>query len=115
RLYKAVGYADKIKMPPAGKLADQDIADLKAWIDSGAPAPKDPAAAKPSTDPMAARLAAGKKYWAFQPVQGYEPPKVKNEKWVRSPIDRFILAKLEEMSIPAPAPAAKLTLLRRAT
>ena len=35
RLYKAVSYADKIKMPPAGKLADQDIADLKAWIEIG--------------------------------------------------------------------------------
>src|SRR6476659_2296614 len=32
RLYKAVSYAEKIKMPPAGKLKDQDIADLKAWI-----------------------------------------------------------------------------------
>ena len=41
RLYKAVSYAEKIKMPPAGKLADQDIADLKAWIESGALIPKD--------------------------------------------------------------------------
>jgi cytochrome c553 len=115
RLYKAVGYADRIKMPPAGKLADRDIADLKAWIESGAPSPKDTTAAVASNNPMSARLAEGKKYWAFQPVQDYAPPKVKNEKWGKSPIDRFILAKLEERGIQPPAEASKLTLLRRAT
>ena len=72
-------------------------------------------AATAAASPMAARLAEGKKYWAFQPVQTPTPPKVKNEKWVKSPIDRFILAKLEEKVDSAPAPAAKLTLLRRAT
>ena len=113
RLYKAVSYAEKIKMPPTGKLKDQDIADLKAWIESGASLPKGTAAAP--ANPMAARLAEGKKYWAFQPIQSPTPPKVKNEKWVKSPVDRFILAKLEEKSIPAPALAAKRTLLRRAT
>ncbi len=113
RLYKAVSYAEKIKMPPTGQLKDQDIADLKAWIESGASLPKGTAAAP--ANPMAARLAEGKKYWAFQPIQSPTPPKVRNEKWVKSPVDRFILAKLEEKSIPAPAPAAKLTLLRRAT
>src|SRR5438105_4194140 len=40
RLYRAIGYADKIKMPPQGKLPDSQIADLKAWIDMGAPFPK---------------------------------------------------------------------------
>src|SRR5258708_30690369 len=36
RLYQAVSYSEKIKMPPAGKLPDQEIADLKSWIESGA-------------------------------------------------------------------------------
>ncbi len=115
KLYKAVVYADKIKMPPAGRLPDRDIADLKAWIESGAASPKNTTAVVVSANPMTARLAEGKKYWAFQPVQSYAPPKVKNEHWVTSPIDRFILAKLEEKAIRPPAAAAKLTLLRRAT
>src|SRR4029079_2490873 len=29
RLYRAVSYSEKIKMPPAGKLAEQEVADLK--------------------------------------------------------------------------------------
>src|SRR5438105_1009163 len=37
RLYQALSYSSKIKMPPAGKLADPEIADIKAWIEMGAP------------------------------------------------------------------------------
>src|SRR5260370_37406828 len=96
-------------MPPPGKLSDQQIADLKTWIDMGAPAPADTA---PVTNP---RIIEGRKFWSFQPVKDYAPPKVKNESWVKTPIDRFILAKLEEKGIRPAAPASKLALLRRVT
>ena len=111
RLYRAVSYSEKIKMPPPGKLADHEIADLKAWIDMGAPWPKEapvPVTANP-------RITEGRKFWAFQPVKDYPPPKVNNVAWVKTPIDRFILAKLEEKRIRPAAPAPKLTLLRRVT
>ena len=48
---------------------------------------------------------AAKTHWAFQPVRAVEPPAVRKEDWVRTPAERFILAKLEEKQI-APAPAA---------
>jgi hypothetical protein len=52
-------------------------------------------------------------YWAFQPIADPPPPAVADESWVRSPIDRFVLAALErEGLVPAPA-ADKRTLLRR--
>ena len=114
RLYRAIGYADKIKMPPAGKLPDQEIADLKAWIEMGAPLPK-ALTATPISGTEIERIREGRKFWAFQPVKDYAPPRVKNETWVRTPVDRFILAKLEEKNIRPAAPASKLTLLRRAT
>src|SRR5438034_1282576 len=98
-------------MPPPGKLADQQIADLKTWIEMGAPAPKDAPAPAAKNN----RVEEGRKHWAFQPVKDYAPPRVKNEKWAKSPIDRFILAKLEEKGIQPALPASKLTLLRRAT
>src|SRR5262249_34290091 len=54
-------------------------------------------------------------HWAFQPVRPPALPKVKNKRWVRSPVDAFILAKLEEKGL-APSPRAdKHTLIRRAT
>ncbi|MDQ6699272.1 MAG: DUF1549 and DUF1553 domain-containing protein, partial [Acidobacteriota bacterium] len=56
-----------------------------------------------------------KSFWAFQPVKDYAPPKVRNEAWARTAIDRFILAKLEEKGLKPAPPADKTTLLRRAT
>jgi Protein of unknown function (DUF1553)/Protein of unknown function (DUF1549) len=58
---------------------------------------------------------AQKSYWAFQPVKKSPLPAVKNKAWVKTPIDAFILAKLEEKGLQPNARADKLTLLRRAT
>jgi Protein of unknown function (DUF1549) len=105
RLLQALSYTGKIKMPPPGRLPDSEIADIRAWLDMGAPWPATAATAAP----------APSKHWAFQPLANATPPKVKNEKWIQSPIDRFILEKLEEKGIQPAAPASKLTLLRRVT
>jgi hypothetical protein len=109
RLFRAVSYSEKIKMPPTGKLADQEIEDLKSWIDAGAPWPEDEqvSAARSNSVPS--------EHWAFQAVRGSEPPKVTDAAWVKSPVDRFILAKLEEKGIRPAARASALTLLRRVT
>lgn len=54
-------------------------------------------------------------HWAFQPVRAGNPPAVKDSRWARSPIDRFIFSKLEANQL-APSPAAdRRTLIRRAT
>ncbi len=54
-----------------------------------------------------------RKYWAFQKVVRPPAPAVKHARWVRNPIDAFLLAKLEAKGI-APGPEAdKVTLLRR--
>jgi hypothetical protein len=53
------------------------------------------------------------KHWAFQPVSRPDLPAVRDRGWVRTPVDAFILAKLEAVGL-KPAPAAdKRTLLRR--
>jgi len=60
-----------------------------------------------------AELAEYEPHWSFIPPVRLEPPAVKNESWVRNPIDRFILARLEASSL-APAPEAdRRTLARR--
>ena len=67
-------------------------------------------------DVLARWIAAGAEYephWSFIPPVRPEPPPVGNEAWVRNPIDRFILARLEAEGL-APAPEAdRRTLARR--
>jgi hypothetical protein len=109
-LIQAMKY-DGLKMPPKGKLPEAVVADFARWIEMGAPDPRDgsPLTAKRDID-----IEAGRKYWAFRPLTPITPPRVKNEKWGRTPVDRFILAKLEEKGLhPSPA-LSREKLLRRA-
>jgi len=108
---QALTYSAKIKMPPPGKLPADDIATVKAWVEMGGtwPANTTTTAVKSPISPEA------RKHWSFQPIKDYEPPQVKQPGWVKNPIDRFILAKLEEKNLQPAPPASKLTLLRRAT
>jgi hypothetical protein len=54
-----------------------------------------------------------KPHWAFTKVEKPQPPKVKNEQWIKNDIDRFILSKLEDKKITPSPEADKTTLLRR--
>ncbi len=84
-------------MPPAktGKtLTPQQIELLRAWIDQGAPYAV---------------------HWAFVAPVKPAPPKVADAAWVRSPIDAFILARLEQEGLRPSPEADKTTLLRRVT
>lgn len=111
RLIQAVRHEDKDRaMPPKKKLSAQEIADLEAWVAMGAP---DPRTGKTSTTDI--NLDEGKKYWAFQPVKRVEPPAVKDASWPLTPIDRFILAKLEAKGMKPVGLADPHTLIRRAT
>ena len=114
RIIQVVSYLDKIKMPPTGKLKDEEIEALKAWVKMGTPWPDAKATATPSPSSNDKYTRQPGRHWAFQPVQDYSVPKVKDQGWIRTPVDGFILAKLEEQGLQPPRPADRLTLLRRA-
>ena len=109
-LIKAVRYKDEdLRMPPDGqKLTDAQVADLEAWVKMDAPLPR----AEVPEDKIKARA---RTHWAFQPVKQPKVPEVKNQSWVQSPVDAFILAKLEGTEMEPAPPADKRTLIRRAT
>jgi uncharacterized protein DUF1553/uncharacterized protein DUF1549/cytochrome c len=116
RLLKAISYRERIKMPPAGRLADEEIADIREWLRIGAPWPDEPNKPIRSDQPEKHSYPrAGKDFWSLQPLRTGIPPEVKDRAWVQNDIDRFILAKLEEKGLKPPPPADKLTLIRRAT
>ena len=107
-------YDGKIKMPPAGKISAIEIAALTSWVKMGAPwTPEKAAAATPSKEYKISD--AQKNFWSYKPVKKSALPKVKNLAWCANPIDRFVMAKLEEKGL-KPAPTAdRRSLIRRAT
>ena len=110
-LIKAVRYTDEnLQMPPKGKkLSAEQIAALEQWVKIGAPDPRTGTTNAPD------KATAAKSHWAFQPVKNPAVPNVKNAQWAKTPIDHFILAKLEEKNLSPAARADKRTLIRRAT
>jgi mono/diheme cytochrome c family protein len=113
-LIKAIRYLDPdLKMPKPGKLADAHIDDLVTWVKMGAPWPEGKIAATIAVKPF--DLAERAKHWSLQPIQMPIVPTVANPRWCRTPVDKFVLARLEAAGIKPALPTDKRTLLRRVT
>jgi hypothetical protein len=85
------------RMPPAKsgrKLTPQQIELIRLWIEQGA---------------------KWQPHWAFVPPQRPPLPTVKNGTWPKTPIDFFILYRLEQEKLQPSPEAAKETLIRRVT
>jgi mono/diheme cytochrome c family protein len=116
QLLKAIHYKDdNHKMPPKGKMPDKDIATIEKWVKDGLPVTADRLGDIAKVTPKGGVVTEeAKKYWAYQPVKRPAPPDVKGKEWVKSPIDAFVLAKLEAKNLKPVKPAEKAALVRRA-
>ena len=117
QLVKLIQHAKEPHMPSSNpKLADADIAKIIEWIDLGAPYDNPLVASKLKGKSWTERVlpASAKQWWAFEPLANVAPPKVKDGAWGKTPIDRFILAKLEEANLKPNAAATRQQLIRRA-
>ena len=112
-LIKVVNRKGPIKMPPDEKLTVAEVQTLEKWVELALPWPKSGGLA-PARKEFAI-TAADRQHWSFQPVATPKTPIVKDNAWPKTPIDRFILSKLEESGIKPSASADRRTLLRRAT
>ncbi|MDB5332224.1 MAG: hypothetical protein JWP03_3375 [Phycisphaerales bacterium] len=72
------------------------------------------AALAESTPGQSASAEAGRKFWSFQPLAHPQPPATKDGQWSRTPIDRFVLAKMEEKGLSPNPIAPREKLIRRA-
>ncbi len=115
-IVEVIRYIDEPRMPPKGKLKDQEIEVFKKWVAMGLPWPEE------KTTPIKNALAHAKdkpqeptQFWSFQPLRKPVPPKVENTSWVRGDIDRFVLAAIESKGLKPAKAADKRTLIRRAT
>jgi hypothetical protein len=108
---RVLGLDGDDRMPKDGDpLPEGQIALLRAWIDRGAPWPDDAPAAEghPASDPLATS-----RHWAYR-APGRPPlPDVRNERWTRTEIDRFVLARLEREGLEPAHEAPLTTLVRR--
>jgi hypothetical protein len=85
------------KMPPPKarkQLKPDQIGKLTRWVAGGAP---------------------WKEHWAYVAPERPKLPEVRDGSWPTSPIDRFILARLEAEGLPPAPEADKPTLIRRVT
>ena len=115
-LYKLITHQKEPNMPEGGrKLSDATLEHIAAWIDLGAPYDR-PLLEKDRVTAWTRKLIPdeARQFRSFQPLRRPALPAVRDEGWVRTPIDRFILAKLETAGI-APNPRVdRRVLLRRA-
>lgn len=99
---------DELEMPPTGKLADEIIGDFTRWIVDGAIDPREESAVEVKSTKV-----DGSNHWAFKVPEEPKLPEVRNSKWGRSKIDRFILHELESQKINPVPYASSRVLVRR--
>jgi cytochrome c553/mono/diheme cytochrome c family protein len=104
---------DDLKMPPTGKLEDDEIADIRRWIERGAVLPKVEGGVKPRRG--AIDMEQSRQFWSFQPPHKVALPSVQKTEWPRTSLDHFVLALLESKQLAPAPPADKRTLIRRIT
>jgi Protein of unknown function (DUF1553)/Protein of unknown function (DUF1549)/Concanavalin A-like lectin/glucanases superfamily/Planctomycete cytochrome C len=98
------------EMPPTKPLPENEKAVLKKWLERGAAwGSIDP------IDPLAITTAsrAGSDWWSLRPIQRPSLPEVKSKDRIRTPVDAFVVQKLESQSLSLSPPTDKATLLRR--
>jgi mono/diheme cytochrome c family protein len=111
-LVQAARRNGELKMPPDESLKPEEVAGLADWIRHGAPWP---AEAVRSSTRGGSITKQERQFWSFQPLTRISPPEVHDQSWLRTPVDRFILARLDAERLKPVGPADKRTLIRRAT
>jgi Protein of unknown function (DUF1553)/Protein of unknown function (DUF1549)/Concanavalin A-like lectin/glucanases superfamily/Planctomycete cytochrome C len=100
---------DKSEMPPKKPLPENERGAIQAWIAAGA---------KWGTSPIdpykyTTSVRAGYDWWSLQPLVAPALPPISDSNWVKSPIDAFVLAKLQARGLAPSPPADRRTLIRR--
>ncbi len=104
---RILGEGAEARMPMGGApLTPAQIALIRRWIDEGAGWTENDRSAIPGSQ-------SAIKHWAYAKPVRPAAPRVKNQSWVRNPIDAFILARLEKDGLRPSPEADKATLLRR--
>ncbi|MFP6901437.1 MAG: DUF1549 domain-containing protein, partial [Opitutales bacterium] len=110
---------EDLRMPKDGPRLDKKVlADFAKWIAMGAPDPRD----KPPSAEQLAKTTSWeairerrKQWWSFQPIRKPKIPTTTEAEWSQRPVDKFVLARMEQAKLAPNEEADALTLLRRLT
>ena len=92
------------RMPMGGKpLSPAELTAISSWIERGAVWP----------DGVGTVVVPKKKHWAFVAPVIPSLPNVRNSAWVKTPVDAFLLARMEKEGLSPSTSADRATLLRR--
>ena len=99
------------QMPPAGcePLSEESKSVIRRWIADGAPSNEDLTKVKPREFVTL----QDRQYWAFQTPVRQELPSITNRDLATSPLDYFLLKRLEEKQLSYSPVASKEVLVRR--
>ena len=87
-LWNAVQYSNEdLQMPPAGKLADNDLQAIQEWIQLGLPMP---AAAEVGEGAQEKPSAGDTNHWSFRALEDISLPSHRRTDWVLTRIDTFV-------------------------
>ena len=93
-------------------VSSSELEKVRQWIAAGAPAGDEVQEVGSGPDPLVRD--EDRKFWSFQPPKRPPLPGVRNQQLVRTPIDAFLLKKLESKGLSFSPEADRLTLIRRA-
>lgn len=126
-LISVINHDGFLKMPPKEKLPTSELALLSKWILMGAPWPatntktdiskpiRENDAGFDKESEQAEFTQEQKNFWSYQPLQWPKPPILIGDEWSRSPIDQFVLERLQVKRLQPAEPVSKRDLIRRAT
>ena len=117
-LLEAISYQNEdLEMPPRGKLAEEDLARIRRWVEMGAPwTPEDAELLVDVHDPAEGTTVVNgttRAHWSYRPMKRVDPPVVPDPAWAGNPVDAFIRAKLDEAGVEPVGEASRADLLRR--
>jgi hypothetical protein len=92
------------EMPPDEPLSDDERATVRRWLEASAPGL-----------PQAVEASEASDHWAFGRLTRPQPPQVRDAARIHTPVDRFIVAALEEQGLSLSPEADRYTIIRRLT
>ncbi len=126
-LISSINHDEFLKMPPKEKLPTNELVLLSKWVSMGAPwpstisnggGPKPRESAKVSSERNPEQIEfteEQKSFWSYQPLRWPKPPSDVPSEWASTPIDSFVLEKLQAKGLMPSKPSSKQVLIRRAT